>query len=311
MLSDLRAGFSRAQARYSLGWTGLIVVVVSFWVFVLILIPQMAILEFSLRPNAPMGGMSTSDSGYTLEHYRFFLGGADGYGASRSFIDARILWRTLTAALLVTVFTLLVAYPLSWYLACVATDHIKRLMIVALVIPYWINDILRAYAFRIIFGELGVVNTLLLGMGAVHVPVDFIRSEVALHAALAYAYLLLMVFPLYSVMSSQNPSEIEAARDFGASWPRIHRRIVFPFAMPGIAAGSTMVFMLSAGALAVPQVLGGPSTIWFTELIYQSFFESLNWARGAAYAVILLITSAVLVTLFARLFRVKIGELVQ
>ncbi len=258
-----------------------------------------------------MGATSTEGGSYTLEHYRFFLGGADGHNASHSFIDARILWRTLMSALFVTVLTLLLAYPLSWYLAYVAADQIKRLMIVALVIPYWINDILRAYAFRIIFGELGVVNTILLGMGAVQAPIDFIRSEVALHAGLAYAYLLLMVFPLYNVMANQNPAEIEAARDFGASWSRIHRRIVLPFAMPGVAAGCTMVFMLSAGALAVPQVLGGPSTIWFTELIYQSFFESLNWARGAAYAVILLITSTVLVIVFARIFRVKIGELVQ
>jgi spermidine/putrescine transport system permease protein len=311
MLPQLRASMSRSKVRNSLGWTAIIVLAVSLWIFVLIIIPQMAILEFSIRPNTPMGGSIASDSGYTLEHYRYFLGRAHGYDAFHSFVDAQILWRTLTAALSVTGLTLFVAYPLSWYLACVASNQVRRLMVVALVIPYWINDILRAYAFRLVFGELGFANTLLLAVGALDAPIDFIRSEVALYTALAYSYLLLMVFPLYNVMASQDLAEIEAGRDFGASWLRIHRRIVLPFAMPGIASGCTMVFMLSAGALAVPQVLGGPSTIWFAELIYQSFFESLNWAKGAAYAIILLIASTACVVLFARLFRVKIGELVK
>ena len=97
MLSEMVANIARTHARYNLWCTAIIVVFVSFWVFVLILVPQIAILDISFRPNTLIGVRSISDSGYSLEHYRFFLGGADGHGAARSFIDARILLRTLSA----------------------------------------------------------------------------------------------------------------------------------------------------------------------------------------------------------------------
>jgi len=85
--------------------------------------------------------------------------------------------------------------------------------------------------------------------------------------------------------------------------------VVMPHAKPGIASGCVMVFMLAAGALATPQILGGPSSLWFTQLIYQSFFDYLNWARGAAYAVILLVTCTLVVLLMMRVFKVRLGEI--
>jgi spermidine/putrescine transport system permease protein len=133
--------------------------------------------------------------------------------------------------------------------------------------------------------------------------------DVALYAGLTYAYLLLMIFPLYNAIESLDKNQIEAARDLGAPWWRIHWRVVIPFAKPGITSGCTMVFMLAAGALAMPQVLGGPSSLWFTQLIYQSFFDYLNWSRGAAYAIILLVTCTLVVLLMMRVFRVKLGEI--
>ena len=131
----------------------------------------------------------------------------------------------------------------------------------------------------------------------------------ALYAGLGYAYILLMIFPLYNAIESLDTNQIEAARDMGASWARIHRRIVIPFAKPGITSGCTMVFMLTAGALAAPNILGGPSSLWFTQIIYQAFYDYLNWSRGAAYAIILLVTCMVIVLGFMRLFRVSMGEI--
>src|SRR5690606_1294349 len=103
--------------------------------------------------------------------------------------------------------------------------------------------------------------------------------------------------------------QIEAARDMGSPWWRIHWRVVMPFAKPGIVSGCTMVFMLTAGALAAPQILGGPSSLWFTQIIYQSFFEYFNWQRGAAYAIILLVSCMVIVLGLMRLFGVRMGEI--
>ncbi len=118
-----------------------------------------------------------------------------------------------------------------------------------------------------------------------------------------------MLFPMYNVIESLDRNQIEAARDMGASWIRIHRRIVIPHAKPGIASGATMVFMLTAGALAAPQILGGPSSLWFTQLVYQWFNDSLNWQQGAAYAIVLLVSTITIVLLIMRLFKVNMGDI--
>lgn len=155
----------------------------------------------------------------------------------------------------------------------------------SLVVPFWINELLRAFAFRILFGEEGSINNILVFLGILSQPIDFVRENIALYTGLGYAYILLMIFPIYNAVESLDRNQIEAARDLGSPWWRIHWRVVIPFAKPGITSGCTMVFMLSAGALALPQIIGGPSSLWFTQIIYQWFNTGSNWPRGSAYAV--------------------------
>ncbi len=111
--------------------------------------------------------------------------------------------------------------------------------------------------------------------------------------------------------SSLDHSQIEAARDLGAPWWRIHANVVIPFAKPGIASGCTLVFMLYAGALAAPLILGGPTTLWFTPIVYDRFFQAFNWPQGAAYAFMLLLACIAFVLLVLRLFRLSLGQVVR
>jgi spermidine/putrescine transport system permease protein len=120
-----------------------------------------------------------------------------------------------------------------------------------------------------------------------------------------------MIFPLYNAIESLDKNQIEAARDLGAPWWRIHLEVVMPYAKPGIASGCTMVFMLSAGSLAAPQFLGGPNTLWFTSIVYDFFFQGFNWPRGAAYAFILLTACIFFVMAMLRLFKVSLGETIR
>ena len=117
-----------------------------------------------------------------------------------------------------------------------------------------------------------------------------------------------MIFPIYNAIESLDHNQVEAARDLGSPWWRIHWRVVIPFAKPGIVSGCTMVFMLTAGALAAPQILGGPSSLWFTQIIYQWFNTGQNWARGSAYAVVLLITCIILVLALMRVVQGQDGR---
>ncbi len=282
---------------------------VVFWLFILIILPQLSMLDFSFRHHLPPPEMGGPKDVYTLEHYEYFVLGAQGSEASYNIVDLGVFVRTLLAALFVTLLDLALCYPLAYYLGQSQGGGLIRVLVLLLIIPYWVNEILRAFAFRIIFGDSGIINELLITLGIINNPVDFIRENVALYSGLGYAYILLMIFPIYNVIESLDRNQIEAAHDLGAPWWRIHWRIVIPHAKPGISSGCTMVFMLTAGALAAPQILGGPSSLWFTQIIYQWFNQGGNWPRGAAYAIILLSVCIFIVLSVMRLFKIKMGDI--
>ena len=192
-----------------------------------------------------------------------------------------------------------------------ASPNSARILILALIVPFWINELLRAFAIRILFAGEGVINNLLLDLGIISNAINFIAMDIALYTGLTYAYILLMIFPLYNALETLDGNQIDAARDLGASTFKIHWRIVIPHAKAGIASGSTMVFMLTAGALATPVVLSSPNTFWFTQLIYQWFNMNDNWSRGSAYSIILLTISVIFVLVTMRLFKVRIGEVIR
>lgn len=294
-------------ARYGAGMGACLLALAGFWILLLILLPQLAMVEFSFRPNLPPAQQGGPQDVYTLEHYVFLIRGSeeDGYNT----LDLSVFARTLAVALVVTVFDLALCYPIAYLLAQSAHGGWARLLVLSLVVPFWVNEILRAFAFRILFGGSGFLNEALLFTGLVDEPVDFIRANVALYSGLAYAFILLMIFPLYNAIESLDRNQVEAARDMGASTWRVHWRVVMPFAKPGISSGCTMVFMLSAGALAAPQILGGPSSLWFTQIIYQWFQTGNNWPRGSAYAIVLLVTTVLLVLMAMRVFKVRLTEL--
>ncbi len=157
--------------------------------------------------------------------------------------------------------------------------------------------------------EEGTINAILLSIGVLDQPIDFVREDVALYAGLGYAYILLMIFPIYNVVESLDKNQIEAARGFGSILGQDSSSSSDPICQTGISSGCTMVFMLSAGALAAPQILGGPSSLWFTQIIYQWFNTGSNWPRGSAYAIVLMLSCVLLVLAIMRIFKVKIGEI--
>ncbi len=282
---------------------------VAFWLIFLVILPQLSMLDFSFRYNLPPAEQGGPKDVYTLSNYRFLIYGSDATQQSFNTVDLMVFVRTIVAAILVTIFNIFLCYPLAYFLGQSKGSGFVRLLVVLLIIPYWINEILRAFALRIIFGDSGLLNEALMFLHLTSEPIDFIRRDIALYAGLGYAYILLMLFPMYNVIESLDRNQIEAARDMGASWVHIHRRIVIPHAKPGIVSGATMVFMLTAGALAAPQILGGPSSLWFTQLVYQWFNDSLNWQQGAAYAIVLLVATISIVLFVMRIFKVKMGDI--
>ena len=286
-------------------------VAIIFWLVFLIVIPQLYMLDLSFRPNLPPLLRGGADDIYTLSHYKHFLYGSETSKDAYNFVDIGVFLDTIITAILVTIINLCFCYPIAFYIAKLATPNTARLLVLALIIPFWINELLRSFAIRILFAGEGVINNILLELGLISTAVNFIALDIALYTGLTYAYILLMIFPLYNALETLDTNQLEAAKDLGSSTVRTHWRIVIPHAKAGIASGCTMVFMLTAGALATPVVLSSPNTYWFTQLIYQWFNMNDNWSRGSAYSIILLVVSVTFVLLMMRLFKVTIGEVVR
>ncbi len=288
-----------------------LVLAVIFWVVFMIVLPQAYMLDFSFRNNllpAEIGGPKDT---YTLKNYRYLLFGRPGDEEMFNWLHLTVFLRTIIASVFVTLLNFAICYPIAYYMGQVAQGGYARMMVLCLILPFWVNEILRAFAFRILFGTSGVINAFLQTFGIIDQPIDFIRADVALYAGLSYAYILLMIFPLYNAIESLDHNQVEAARDLGSPWWRIHLRVVMPHAKPGIASGCTLVFMLTAGALAAPQILGGPSSLWFTQIIAQWFFTGLNWPQGSAYAIVLLLACLIFVLTVMRVFKVSLGEIAK
>jgi spermidine/putrescine transport system permease protein len=290
-----------------LGWVFMLLV--AFWALFLVVLPQLYMVVESFHPRLPPLERGGPKDYLTLEQYKsFFVSPSD---KTWNLTHMSAFFFSIVASVAVTFLNFAICYPVAYYLAQVGTVQKVRLVLLALIVPYWVNEILRAFSLRLLMASKGLINQTLMGLGIIDAPIDFLSNDVGLYVGLSYAYLLIMMFPLYNAIESLDKNQIEAARDLGAPWWKIHRDVVIPYAKPGIASGCTMVFMLAAGSLAAPQFLGGPSTLWFTSVVYDFFFQSFNWPRGSAYAFILLLACIAFVMGMLRLFNVKLGEAIK
>ena len=304
-------GFGAFLRRNGLVVSSFMILSLIGWLFFMIILPQLYMVDFSFSHNLPPSKIGGDEDVYTTQNYEYLLFGPAGDEESFNWLHLKVFLRTILAALVVTIIDFAICYPVAYYMAQVASSGKLRMMALCLLLPFWVNEILRAFAFRILLGSGGIMNTALKWLGLIDQPIDFIHADVALYSGLSYAYILLMIFPLYNAIESLDHNQIEAAKDLGCPWWRVHFEVVMPFAKPGIASGCTMVFMLSCGALAAPQILGGPSSIWFTQIIYQWFNTGGNWPQGAAYAFVLLLVCIILVMTVMKLFKVSFGEIVK
>jgi len=278
-----------------------ILLTVGSWLIFMILLPQLIMLDYSFRPLLPLRKIGGPEDVYTLKNYIVLF---------TTPLHRAIFIKTIWSSIIVTSVALSICYPIAFYLAKVARGARLSWVLMGLIIPYWINELLRIFAWQLILSDAGILNKLLLILGFIAEPLNFRAGNGAVIMGMTYAYILFMVFPLYNAMESLDRNQIDAARDLGSSWLRIHRRIVIPHAKPGIAVGCIMTFMLAAGSIAAPQLLGSPSSFWFTQIIYTNF-ETANWNQGAAYAMVLAILCLIFIFAMLKIFKVGLKELAK
>jgi len=285
------------------GKTGTLVVLtlVGAWLLFMVIGPQLIAIDYSFRPLLPLRKIGGPEDIYTLKNYLTLFSNT---------LHRSIFIKTIWSSILVTATTLAVCYPLSFYLARVARGAKLSLMLMAIVVPYWINELLRIFAWQLILSDAGILNQILMGLSLIHDPINFRAGNSAVILGMVYAYILFMVFPLYNAMESLDQNQVDGARDLGAPWSTIHRRIVIPHAKPGIAVGCIMTFMLTAGSVAAPQLLGSPSSFWFTQIIYTNY-ETANWNLGTAYSEVLALLSLVFIFIMLKLFKVGLKDFIK
>lgn len=305
--------------RYGKGLTATFCLLVAFWIVVLIVLPNFAMFEQSFRPYLPAVEVGGEKDVYSLNNYgKIFTNPIDStiFGIPVSIpVHVLTFLDTVFYSAVVTLITLIFAYPLAYFLAKIASPKSIPTLLLLLFIPMWVSEALRAFAWYIILTFNGPLNVTLTSLGIIDQNIRWqngvFTSYDGIVIVLAYAYVLFMLFPIYTAITSLDTNQIEAAEDLGSPWWRTHLRVVIPHAKPGIASGCVMVFMLSAGSLLVPTVVGSTKANWFPQTIYTWFNDALDWNTGAAYSMIFLLVCIVFVIVMMRVFRVKLSDIAK
>jgi spermidine/putrescine transport system permease protein len=228
----------------------------------------------------------------TLENYRRLFGTA--------LYPSTVLF-SAGIALRVTALSLLLAYPLAYLLAFKVRRH-RNLMYMAVIIPLWVSYLVRAYAWKIILGQEGILNGVLQAAGLIEHPLTFLLySRWAVIVALTHIYTPFTLMPIFAVLQAIPPGLKEASQDLYAGPWQTFRRIILPLSLPGVLAGSTFAFVLSMGDFLAPQLLGGnDSALMVSNLVWSLFGVAYNWPLGAAVSVVVLLLTLFLLWLANR-----------
>ncbi|WP_425100215.1 ABC transporter permease [Tropicibacter sp. S64] len=251
------------------------------WLGLLIIIPHIDMFLVSIRERVARGQYELSPAQYL------------------TFINEPLyIWtfiRTAVMSVLATAITLLIAFPVSYYIAKMARGRLQQVLFMLCLIPFYVSELVRTFGWMILLRETGIVSNLLQWSGLADQPVEMLYNDAAMMIGLVYTSMLFMVVPLVTTLESLDDSVIEAGYDLGGNGFSVLREIVIPHAMPGIVSGCIVVFMLSLGNYLTPTMLGGKDSLWFTEMIYNQFIVRFNWELGAAFGFMLLLLSSLIV----------------
>ncbi len=264
------------------------------WLLVLIILPHIGLFAVSVSERIGPREYET------------------GFGNYATFFGEPLYWRTFARtaiiSILATALTLILGFPIAYYIAKLTRGRTKTTLFLMCMIPFWVSELVRTFGWMILLRETGVISTTLQKIGLISDPVEFLYNDAAIMVGLVYTSILFMVVPLVTTLDSLDDSLIEAGYDLGGTTTSILREIVIPHAMPGIVSGCIVVFMLSLGNYLTPILLGGKDSLWFTGMIYNQFITRFNWELGSALGFLLLALSSAIVFLGLKLSKQSLSN---
>ena len=186
-----------------------------------------------------------------------------------------------------TLYCLLFAYPMAWWIAR-SNKSLQHILLVLILMPFWTSSLLRMYALIGLLNPNGVINDFLIWAGITVTPIQMMQTDFSIYSGMILTYLPLMILPLYASLVRLDNSVLEAAADLGAKNWGIFRTIILPLSMPGVIAGCLLVFIPAVGEFVIPALLGGPEQLMLGKVIWTEFFRNRDWPVAAAIAIILI-----------------------
>ena len=254
-------------------------------------VPMIAVLVISFVQRDNLGNLVWN---FTLDNYvRFF-----------DPLYLGIYWDTITLSVMTTVLCLLISYPLAYYITTVSPKA-QKWWLISITIPFWINFLIRTYAWVMILRTQGLLNTGLESIGLIDAPLQLLYTKGAVLVGMVYTFIPYMVLPIYVALEQMDRRLLEAASDLGASRSRSFWHITLPQTKSGIMTGSVLVFVTTSGMFVVTDILGGAKSQMISNIIQNQFLSARDWPFGAALSVIFMISSLVIIGLFNRAMRSK------
>ncbi|MGA8402048.1 MAG: ABC transporter permease subunit [Stellaceae bacterium] len=254
------------------------------WLLVFFLLPLGVVAAISLSqaadaipPYTPLvrHGPSGLELQASLANYREIANG-----------DLRAYGNSLAFAGVATVLCLLVGYPIACAIAS-APKAWRNPLLFLVILPFWTSLLIRVYAWIAILQPTGLLNRALAALDLINSPILLIYNDFSVVLGLVYGYLPFMILPLYGSLSQLDESLVEAAADLGARPARVFFEVVLPLSLPGVAAGALLVFIPAIGEFVIPDLLGGPGTLMVGKVLWQEFFDNVDWPAAAAIAMVM------------------------
>ena len=283
-----------------------------FWMVFFFIVPVMIVLVISFMTRSRAG----AELPFTLEAYHDIFGefyemeeiregwvdfqAAESLGERTEAVNeilepdngrGRVFLRSIRIALISTVISLLLGYPLAYFISTRRSTLMRSVTLFLVILPFWTNFLVRTYAWRIILGQDGVINNVLLWLGVIQEPLGLLFTQGAVIVGLVYGFLPFMVLPIYASIERFDFKLVEAAHDLGANDWSAFWRVVLPGTAPGVVAGSILVFIPSVGSYVTPDLLGGGSgdALMIGNLIADWFGATGNWPRGGAISIAMMV----------------------
>ena len=280
---ELEQASRKAEAR-----RGLLIALPSYvYLVLLFVLPLVLVFVYSFATRDSTGQTVLAD--WNLDSYRRLFSAA----------VLEIFVRSLVLALVTTVICLAVSYPFAFYIAT-RKPRVRNVLLVFVMIPFWSNFLVRTYAWRVILGSEGPVSQASQLLGGE--PLRLLFTNTAVLIGLVYGFMPFMVLPLYAALERMDWRLVEAARDLYADGWTAFRKVTLPLSMPGVVAGSILVFIPSLGAYVTPALLGGARTVLMGDYIVSQFLAARNWPFGAALSF-----AVMFVMLLATIFYFRAG----